>query len=289
MGMMLKTKQLADQLADSIKLQVTEWKERGIQPAMCTILVKGDPASEYYAKVKEKLARKLGIAFHLLTFDDDVTERRLLEEIDKLNSDSDVHGIMLELPVPKHISVQKLSDDIFPLKDVDGISSANKLACMTGGKGLFPATPQSCIRILQHFGFPLRGSNVTLIGRGETVGRPLMHLLLRENATLTICHSHTKDLSAHIAKSEILISAAGKAGLVTCDMVHPELVVIDAGINDTGSGITGDVSPEVFDAVKAMTPVPGGVGTLTSVILFENLMKAMVLQKDGEVNKHGGV
>lgn len=289
MAKLLKTRDLANQISESILLQVDAWKAKGIQPAIATILVQGDPASEYYAKAKEKLARKLGVQFHLMVFPADITERHLTEVIEALNEDPNIHGIMLELPVPEHIRVAKLSDAISPLKDVDGISSANKLACVTGEKGLYPATPQSCIRILHHYGYPLQGKHVVLIGRGETVGRPLMQLLLRENATLTVCHSYTHNMADHIAKADILITAAGRSGLVTPEMVHPKLVIIDAGINETDEGITGDVDPEAAEAVEAMTPVPGGVGTLTTVILFENVLKAMDLQQLDGGEPHGNI
>ncbi|XEC94274.1 bifunctional 5,10-methylenetetrahydrofolate dehydrogenase/5,10-methenyltetrahydrofolate cyclohydrolase [Paenibacillus tarimensis] len=278
MGKLLQTKELAALMSDSVKSETEKWKARGVQPTLATVIVRGDPASEVYARVKERLARKLGIAFRNISFEADVTEQRLLEEIGKLNADPDIHGIMLELPVPEHIRSGKLADAIVPVKDVDGLSAQNKLACLLGEEGLYPATPQSCIRIAKHFGIPLQGKNVVLIGRGATVGRPLLQLLLRENATVTVCHSHTEDLAVHIARADLLITAAGKAGLVTADMVHPELTVIDAGINEIPEGIVGDVAPDVAEAVRAMTPVPGGVGTLTTVILFENLMKALGFQ-----------
>lgn len=279
MSMLLKTKELANEVSESIITEVNSLKEKGIRPRLATILVQGDPASEYYAKAKQKKAQQLGIEFDLIQFDPEVTERRLLDEIEGLNQDPAVHGIMLELPLPKHIRVLKCSDAINPEKDVDGISSANKLACMTGNTGIYPATPQACIAILKHFGFTLKGKNVVLVGRGETVGRPLMQLLLRENATLTVCHSHTQNIAGHIANADILMTAAGQAGLITADMMHPELVVIDAGINETATGITGDVVPEAAAFAKAITPVPSGVGTLTTVMLFENLMLAIRLQQ----------
>lgn len=280
MAKWLKSRELANQLTESIQAKVKEWNEQHMKPTLCTFLVKGDPASEYYAQSKEKFARKLGVAFLLKAFEPDVTEAELLSEIGRANEDPSIHGIMLELPMPPSIHADKLAEAIAPEKDVDGMTPANQLACFTGTRGLYPATPQSCIRILQHFDYPLKGKHVVLIGRGETVGRPLIQMLLRENVTLTVCHSHTQDLAAHIAKADILITAVGRAGLVTSEMVHEELIVVDAGINETvdGSGITGDVSPAAAERARAMTPVPGGVGTLTTVILFENLLKAVQRQ-----------
>lgn len=289
MGIWLKTRELADHISETIIRRVDEWKHQGIQPAIATILVQGDPASEYYALAKEKLARKLGVQYHLMVFPAEISEEQLLEIIEVLNEDMNIHGIMLELPMPKHISVNKLSNTISPVKDVDGISAVNKLACLTGETGLYPATPQSCVRILQHYGYPLQGKHVVLVGRGETVGRPLMQLLLRENATLTVCHSYTTDLAGHIAKADILITAAGRKGLISPAMVHPSLVVIDAGINETEDGIIGDVDRDVIEAVEAVTPVPGGVGTLTTVLLFENVLKAMDLQHITGGEPHGRI
>ncbi|WP_339324392.1 bifunctional 5,10-methylenetetrahydrofolate dehydrogenase/5,10-methenyltetrahydrofolate cyclohydrolase [Paenibacillus sp. FSL W8-0194] len=279
MSMLLKTKPLASEVSESIIEEVNRFKAKGIHPRLSVILVEGDPASAYYAKAKEKKAQQLGIAFDLISFTPEVSEQRLLDEIEKLNQNPAVHGIMLELPLPKHIRLQTCCDAIAPEKDVDGISSANKLACMTGATGIYPATPQACIRIVKHFGFSLQGKNVVLVGHGETVGRPLMQMLLRENATVTVCHYYTQNLAKHIAGADILMTATGCAGLITADMLHPELVVIDAGISETPSGIVGDAVPEAVEAAKAVTPVPGGVGTLTTVLLFENLLHAIRLQQ----------
>ncbi|UVI28980.1 bifunctional 5,10-methylenetetrahydrofolate dehydrogenase/5,10-methenyltetrahydrofolate cyclohydrolase [Paenibacillus spongiae] len=281
MAVLLKAKPLADETSARIAAKVKRWHAQGVEPAIAAILVEGDPASLYYAQAKRRLAEKLNVKFELLTFPPDVQEEPLIQTIASLNKKADVHGIMLELPLPGGIRLGRLADAIDPLKDVDGIASANKLACMIGSPGIYPATPQSCIRLLHYYQYPLRGKHVVVIGRGETVGRPLVQLLLRENATVTVCHSHTPDLSVHIRQADIIIAAAGHAGLIKKAMVHPELVVIDAGINAKidGNGITGDVDPETANAVRAISPVPGGVGTLTTVLLFENVMRAMDLQE----------
>ncbi|RYL93333.1 bifunctional 5,10-methylenetetrahydrofolate dehydrogenase/5,10-methenyltetrahydrofolate cyclohydrolase [Sporolactobacillus sp. THM19-2] len=283
MGKLLKTKELAGQIEAEIKGDVRHLKERGIYPAISVLLVKGDPASAYYAKAKEKLARKLGIRFLLTSFHQSVTERELLEKINGLNHCPSVHGIMLELPLPKHLDANKLSSAVSPEKDVDGLTPSNQFSCMNGTRGLYPATPQSCIRILKYFGYSLKGKRVVLIGHGKTVGRPLVHMLLRENATLTVCDEFTTKLKPHIDQADILISAVGKANLIMPEMVHPELVIIDAGINDTPDGITGDVNAEVAESIRAMTPVPGGVGKITTMVLFQNLIRAVSLQTNESV------
>ncbi|MCQ2009139.1 MAG: tetrahydrofolate dehydrogenase/cyclohydrolase catalytic domain-containing protein [Sporolactobacillus sp.] len=278
MGKLLQTKGMAKQISEHLVLEVKRMKEKGIDPTIAVLIVQGDPASECYAKAKQRIARKLGIRYLLTSVHPQITETELLAKIKWLNRCPSIHGIILELPLPKHLDAKKMVSAIAPEKDVDGLSPANKLACFTGDDGLYPATPQSCIRILDYFGYPLKGKNVVLIGCGETVGKPLVHLLLRANATLTICHEYTNNLQKQIEKADILISAVGKANLVTTDMVHRDLVIVDAGINELKGGIVGDVQPEVLEIVQAATPVPGGVGKVTTMILFENLLKAVRLQ-----------
>ncbi|MDF2519277.1 MAG: bifunctional 5,10-methylenetetrahydrofolate dehydrogenase/5,10-methenyltetrahydrofolate [Sphingobacterium sp.] len=249
MGKLLQTKALAKQISEHLVTEVKGMKEKGIDPTIAVIIVQGDPASECYAKVKQNIARKLGIRYLLTSVHPQVTETELLAKIKWLNRCPSIHGIILELPLPKHLDAKKLAAAIDPEKDVDGLSPTNKLACFTGDEGLYPATPQSCIRILNYFGYPLKGKE-------------------------------------QIEKADILISAVGKANLVTTDMVHRDLIVVDAGINEIQGGIVGDVQPEVSEIVQAITPVPGGVGKVTTMILFENLLKAVRFQANeskGEV------
>ncbi|MGE7664813.1 bifunctional 5,10-methylenetetrahydrofolate dehydrogenase/5,10-methenyltetrahydrofolate cyclohydrolase [Ureibacillus composti] len=279
MAVIMKAKEAASQVYDLIKIKVEEMKQKGLQPHMATILVEGDPASTYYAQAKRKIAEKLGIAFRLHSFQADVTEETILQLINRLNDDPSVHGIMLELPLPKHISASKIEKAISPKKDVDGVTPSNKLATVTGDVGLYPATPQACIKLLKHYGYTLEGKNVTLVGRGQTVGLPLFHMLQRENATVTVCHSRTPDIASHLSLAEIAFVAVGSPNVVTQDMVHSNLTIIDAGINEIEGGkIIGDVSDDVCSHVAAISPVPGGVGTLTTAILFENLLKSIDIQ-----------
>ncbi|PUA39826.1 bifunctional 5,10-methylene-tetrahydrofolate dehydrogenase/5,10-methylene-tetrahydrofolate cyclohydrolase [Paenibacillus elgii] len=284
MAQLLKAKEAADQVYERILKRTEEWKAAGCLPCMGVILVEGDPASLLYVRAKQKIAGRLGIAFQLKTFRPDAQESEVMRLIAEWNADSAVHGIMLELPLPKHWSQARIESAIAPQKDVDGVTPANKLATMTGLEGLYPATPQACIRLLRHYGYRLEGANVALIGRGQTVGLPLFHMLQREQATVTVCHSRTPDLAFHLRHAEVAFAAAGQPGLVTREMVHPELVLIDAGINESADGsIAGDVSAGAAESVKAVSPVPGGVGTLTTAILFENVLKALELQAQGKV------
>ncbi|WP_116190694.1 bifunctional 5,10-methylenetetrahydrofolate dehydrogenase/5,10-methenyltetrahydrofolate cyclohydrolase [Paenibacillus taihuensis] len=281
MARLLKAKEAADLVYAVILEHVQEHQRNGIRPRLATLLIEGDPASAYYAKSKQRIAEKLGIAFDLHSLPANVSPDELIGLIGTLNADERIHGIMLELPLPKHLSVTAIVSQIAPLKDIDGVTPANKLATMTGEMGLYPATPQACIELLRHYGYTLEGSNVALIGRGQTVGLPLFHLLQREQATVTVCHSRTPDIASHLRSADIAIVAAGKPGIVNREMVepNPSLVVIDAGINETADGaIIGDAAADLSEAAAAVSPVPGGVGTLTTAVLFRNLMEAIQLQ-----------
>ncbi|OPA76863.1 bifunctional 5,10-methylene-tetrahydrofolate dehydrogenase/5,10-methylene-tetrahydrofolate cyclohydrolase [Paenibacillus selenitireducens] len=283
MTLMMKAKQVADEVYAAIRLRVEELRRLGVVPRIATILVEGDPASAFYAQAKQKVAEKLDISFELHTFAKDVSQQEILRLIAQLNKDPQVHGIMLELPLPKHLSAATIESSISPRKDVDGVTPQNKLATMTGEVGLYPATPQACIQLLKYYGYGLEGKNVTLVGRGQTVGLPLFHLLQRENATVTVCHSRTPDLAAHLRHAEIAFVAVGRPQMIVKEMVHPDLVVIDAGINETDNGkIVGDVAVDVSEAVAAISPVPGGVGTLTTAVLYQNLLKALEIQSQGQ-------
>lgn len=280
-GQLLKGKPVADCISEQLKKQVDEWNSKGIVPKVATILVKGDPASHYYAQAKKRVAERLNIAFALHEFEPDVSQAELLDFISGLNQDENVHGIMVELPLPKHIQTEKITDMIDPKKDVDGVTPFNRFATMSGSKGIYPATPQACIRLLMHYDYTLQGKEVVLVGRGQTVGMPLFHLLLRENATITLCHSHTQNIKDHLQKAEIAFVATGRKDLITKDMIHSGLVIVDTGINEVeDGGIVGDVNPDVANYVEAMSPTPGGVGTVTTMILFENVLKALQWQKE---------
>lgn len=275
----LKGKPVADQIRETVTAEVEAWKARGHVPKIATLIVEGDPASLYYAESKGRAAEKLGIEYELHKFPANVSEAFLLDIIERLNRDPEVHGIMLELPLPKHISTVNATAAIAPNKDVDGLNPLNLLATVKGTPGLYPATPLACLQLAKHYGYELRGKHVVLIGYGATVNQPLSSLVLREKATVTICHSATPDLSVHLKQADIAFVAVGRAGLVTPEMVHDKLIIIDAGINETeDGGIVGDVDPEVMNVIEAMSPTPGGVGTVTTAQLFANLMTAMNLQ-----------
>jgi methylenetetrahydrofolate dehydrogenase (NADP+)/methenyltetrahydrofolate cyclohydrolase len=273
-------KAIAKEIRKEVEAGVARVKEAGITPRMAVLLVGYDPASRVYAQSKQKMAERMGIAYDFIELPATTEEDRVLAEIDRLNRDAAVHGIMVELPLPKHINKDRVMASVAPDKDIDGITPTNRGYLIAGEEGLFPATPQSCIEIMLRSGVELAGKNAVIVGRGDTVGKPLVFLLLKHNPTITICHSKTRDLKAHTLGADILIVATGKPGLVTGDMVKPGAVVVDAGINQVGDSIVGDVVYEEAEKVAGkISPVPGGVGSLTTVLIMRNVLKAIYLQR----------
>ena len=273
-------KKIASEILDEVRAEVKALSERGILPKLSVILVGDDPASVMYARSKERAFKKSGIDYELITFPSDAKEESVLQELERLSVDQSCHGIMVELPLPEHMNKDRIMMAINPLKDVDGINPINRGQMFTKKTGLFPVTPQSCIEIMKRSGITIEGKNVCLIGRGDTVGKPLIFLLLNENATVTVCHTRTRDLSFHTKRADIVVAAAGKPDLVTEDMVSPGVVVVDAGINQVDGKTVGDVDFEgVSKKAEAITPVPGGVGSLTTALLQKNLLKAIELQQ----------
>lgn len=274
-------KAIAAEIREEVKAEAMKLREQGIIPKLAVVLVGDDPASVVYANSKKKAAEKVGIDFELFHLEGNTPEAEVISLIDKLNNASSVHGIMVELPLPDHINKEKVMEAVNPLKDVDGVNPVNRGYILSGQEGLFPATPQSCVEIMLRSGVEIKGKHAVIVGRGETVGKPLVFLLLKHHPTITICHSRTPDLGYHTRQADIVIAAVGKANMITADMIKPGAVVIDAGINEVeGGGITGDVD---FEAVKevagAITPVPGGVGSLTTAILFKNVLLGLKLQQ----------
>lgn len=280
MAELLDGKAIAKVLKEEIKQEVNTWKEQGTNPKLAVILVGDDPASVVYAKSKQKVSESLGIDFELFILPADSQEGNVLTLIDSLNTNPEVHGIMIELPLPKHISKERVMSAVRPDKDVDGVHPINRGYILSGEEGLFPATPQSCIEILLRSGVKIAGKHVVIVGRGETVGKPLVFLILKHNATVTICHSRTPDLGAFTRQADIIIAAVGKAKLVKKDMVKPGAIVVDAGINEIPGGICGDVDyEEVQEVASLISPVPGGVGSLTTALVMKNVLKGISLQR----------
>lgn len=281
LSLSLGGREVAEQMESVIVAKVMDWQERDVQPKVVTVLVEGDAASEYYAKSKARVARRLGIEYEIVRFPHTVSEDTLKKTIRALNHDEEVHGIMLELPLPRHVNTQAVTEMIHPEKDVDGLTRMNRHANITGERGIYPATPLAAVQLLKHYGFSPSGKHVALVGFGQTVGQPLFHLLVRENATVTVCHAGTTDISRHTLAADVIFVAVGKAGLITPDMVHEHHVIVDAGINQvSGNAIVGDVHGDVMNKVRAISPTPGGVGTVTTMQLFANLMTALSWQEE---------
>jgi len=279
LAQLLDGKAVAKVLKEEIRVEIAQWKDKGVQPKLAVILVGDDPASVVYARSKQRVCEGIGMAFELFTMPGDTPEADILEKIDVLNKDKAVHGIMIELPLPKGISKNNVMAAVRPDKDVDGVHPINRGYILSGQDGLFPATPLSCIELLLRSGIKIAGKHVVLVGRGETVGKPLVFLILKHDATVTICHSKTPDLGAFTRQADILIAAVGRAKMIKKDMVKPGAIVVDAGINEIPGGICGDVDFEAVQEVASLiSPVPGGVGSLTTALVMRNVLKGIVLQ-----------
>lgn len=276
------TAQLIDgnALAKTIRAEVSgrtaALKARGVNPALSIILVGEDPASQVYTRHKVNDSAQTGLDATLETYPADMSEAELLARIRTLNDDPKVHGILVQLPLPKHMDSQKVIETISPAKDVDGFHVASAGALMTGAPGFWPCTPHGCMKMLESIGYDLRGKHAVVIGRSNIVGKPMAMMLLAKSATVTICHSATKDLGAITRQADVIVAAVGKLDLLTADMVKPGAVVIDVGMNRKADGkLAGDVD---FDGVKEVagwiTPVPGGVGPMTRAMLLVNTLEA---------------
>ncbi|MFN4070167.1 MAG: bifunctional 5,10-methylenetetrahydrofolate dehydrogenase/5,10-methenyltetrahydrofolate cyclohydrolase [Thermus caldifontis] len=250
-------------------------------PSLRVIRLGDDPASVSYVRLKDKRARELGLLSQVEVYPADTPEGALLERIETLNQDPEVDGILVQLPLPAHIRTERVLEAISPLKDVDGFHPFNVGKLWSGGEGLFPCTPLGIVRLLQHYGVELRGKEVVVLGRSNIVGKPLAGLLLREDATVTVAHSRTRNLPEITRRAEVLVVAVGKPHLVRKEWVRPGAIVVDVGVNRVDEKLLGDVHPEVAEVASAVTPVPGGVGPMTVAMLMANTVKAAILRRHG--------
>ena len=277
MAVILDGKSLSKKIREEIKSEIENFKKRGFRnPALAVILVGNDPASEIYVNNKRKACEKVGIKSLFYHLPEDVSEEKLLGLIYELNQDEEVDGILVQLPLPKHIDQTKVILSISPEKDVDGFHPENmgKLVAQIDD-GFIPCTPLGIDMLLKHYGIEPKGKDVTIVGAGFIVGRPLALLLLWRNATVSVCHIHTKDIRKFTKDADILISATGVPHLIKADMVKDGAVVIDVGISRLNGKIVGDVDFEnVKEKASAITPVPGGVGPMTVTALLLNTLKA---------------
>jgi methylenetetrahydrofolate dehydrogenase (NADP+)/methenyltetrahydrofolate cyclohydrolase len=278
--------EIAKQIREELREDIAALKERhGLVPGLATVLVGADPASQVYVGQKEKTSLALGIYSERHNLPASTSEAELLSLVQKLNSDSRIHGILVQLPLPKHINEEAILNAINPRKDVDGFHPVNLGKLMIGKPDFLPCTPAGIQELLIRSGTQVDGAEVVIVGRSNIVGKPIANILLQKapgaNATVTICHTGTRDIAAHTRRADILIAAAGKPKAITADMVKAGVVVIDVGVNQIGTTtdgkriLAGDVDFEsVKEKAKAITPVPGGVGPMTITMLMRNTVKA---------------
>ena len=280
---LLEGKVFATQIKADAKKKVEELQEKyKVTPGLAVVIVGENAASKVYVANKHKACVELGIYSEVIEMPNDTTKDMLLAKIDELNADNKIHGILVQLPLPAQIQVDEaeILNRIDPLKDVDGFHPVNAGKLATGQEQLVPCTPLGCIRMLELAGIDIEGKQAVIIGRSNIVGKPMFHLLLSRNATVTVCHSRTKDLAQISRQADILVAAIGKPAFVTADMVKPGAVVIDVGINRIApKKLVGDVDfSTVSEVASAITPVPGGVGLLTIAMLMQNTVTAARLQ-----------
>jgi methylenetetrahydrofolate dehydrogenase (NADP+) / methenyltetrahydrofolate cyclohydrolase len=302
MGRVLDGAAIASAIKNEVAEEVKVLAAQGIRPGLAAVLVGHVPASEIYVASKVKTCGELGLYSDLITPPDTVTTEDMLDLVRALNDREDVDGILIQLPLPKHVDAKFLLDSVSPDKDVDGFHPVNAGRLQAGRRALAPCTPAGVIEILKRSNLPISGQHAVVVGRSDIVGKPVAMLLLHENATVTICHSKTRDLGAITRQADILVAAIGRPGFITPEMVKPGATIIDVGINrltareefeqffagdpkreaafaKRGSTIVGDVHPKAFELAGAYTPVPGGVGPLTIAMLMANTVRAAKMRR----------
>ncbi|RNB81138.1 bifunctional methylenetetrahydrofolate dehydrogenase/methenyltetrahydrofolate cyclohydrolase FolD [Brevibacillus fluminis] len=269
-------KETAKKIREELAIEAKALAEKGIIPGLTVILVGNDPASESYVKGKIKGCAEVGIHSELIRMEPTVTQEELLAEIEKLNQNPNVHGILVQLPLPKHIAESAVIDAISPEKDVDGFHPISVGNMLIGNETFLPCTPHGVIELIKRTGTEISGKHAVVVGRSNIVGKPVAMLLLQENATVTICHSRTPDLAAITKQADILVVAVGKAHMIGAEHVKPGTVVIDVGVNRIETGkLVGDVKfDEVKEIASHITPVPGGVGPMTITMLLKNTVRS---------------
>jgi len=269
--MLLDGKMLSNKIKNELK---AEFAKLDPKPKLVVILVGDDPASKLYVQSKQKACEEVGVISETILLDSTITEEQLVLEIERLNNDPTVHGILVQLPLPKHLNETLIINTISDKKDVDGFHIYNKGRLINNLETIVPATPLGVLTLLKEYNIEIKGKHAVVIGRSNIVGRPMAALLLNHDATVTICHRYTENLKQYTLMADIIVCAVGKPNLITADMVKEGAVIIDVGINRLGKKVVGDVDFEnVKDKASAITPVPGGVGPMTIAMLLSNLLK----------------
>ena len=282
MAKILNGKEVSQRIKEELKNEVTALKEKGIHPGLAVIIVGDDPASRVYVNSKKKACEELGILSKEYALPKETSEEELLELIYQLNKTSEINGILVQLPLPKHINEENIINAIDHRKDVDAFHPINVGKIMVGNYDFVPCTPAGVMELIKESGIEIAGKECVVVGRSNIVGKPQAMLLLHENGTVTICHSKTKDLAEVVKRADILVAAVGKPNFITGDMIKPGAVVIDVGINRIAEKkLVGDVDFESAEKIAgAITPVPGGVGPMTIAMLMKNTVKAAIIQAE---------
>lgn len=276
-AILMDGKALSAQVRGQILEQTRKLTEKGVRPGLAVILVGEDPASQVYVRNKEKACVECGFYSEKYVLPAETKEEALLELVEELNQNPRIHGILCQLPLPKHIREEAVIAAIDARKDVDAFHSSNVGKIMIGNYDFLPCTPAGVMELLDAYGIDPSGKHCVVIGRSNIVGKPMSMLLLHRNGTVTICHSKTEQLAEICREADILVAAVGRAGFVTRDMVKPGAVVIDVGMNRADGKLCGDVAPDVAETAGYMTPVPGGVGPMTITMLMKNTLKSAQL------------
>ena len=275
-AIVLDGKATREQIFADLKIRVAALRSRGVTPGLGTVIVGDDPGSHAYVRGKHRDCAVVGIASIRRELPASITQDELFAVIDELNADPACTGYIVQLPLPAELNTGAALERIDPAKDADGLHPMNLGRLVLGEPGPLPCTPRGIVELLRHFDVPIAGAEVTIVGRGITVGRTLALLLTRrsENATVTQCHTGTRDLAAEVSRADIVVAAAGQPGLITADMVKPGAAVVDVGITRTDAGLTGDVDRAVAKVAGYLAPVPGGVGPMTRAMLLANVVEA---------------
>ncbi len=279
MAEIIDGKKLAQKIRAKLKIQCDELKEKGIKPKLAVIMVGDDKASQVYVRNKSKACDEIGIEFEEFILKSEIKQKELIDLIEKLNKDNTINGILLQSPIPSHLDINEAFRTIDPKKDVDGFNPVNVGKLCLNQDTFVSCTPYGIMKMFEEYNIDLTGKNVTILGRSNIVGKPLIQCCLNKNATVTVCHSKTKDLKQCTKNADIVIAAIGKSKFVTSDMIKDGAVIIDVGINRGEDGkLTGDVDFEnVSKKASFITPVPGGVGPMTIAMLMNNVIKSCLI------------
>ena len=275
MAELMDGKLVSSLVLDKLKVRVEALKTRGVEPRLAVVLVGEDEASAIYVRNKQRACDRIGMGSAVIRLPADTTQQALEDQVRGLNADPSVHGILVQFPLPKPLQEGPILALIDPVKDVDGFHPANMGRLMNGLPAPVSCTPKGCMALLEHYNIPISGKEAVVVGRSNTVGKPMAVLLMQANATVTICHSRTENLANHCRRADILVAAIGKAHFITPDMIKPGATVIDVGINRVDGKVVGDVDfAGAQEIAGAITPVPGGVGRMTVAMLLSNTLDA---------------